>query len=268
MTEQDVRDGLRGAVAGEPPLAFDPDVVVATAERQIRRRRALVATAVASTAVVVTAVALPALARQDSGGFADQPPAAAAGQPTSSSTQVEDIAWPPSDPGQKPKPYTVEGLQQRAEEMRAHLTATLASVLPSATDVVVRPFGGEAEGSINEGQRYLNAFAVFTMNGARLAVSVNVFAPGATTESPAETCAAVDCEVTGTVDGGPVVAKTDEHGGALLVSAYHYRPSGALVFVTAYNYDPTAGEPSTYLPDVPVAMDQLVALATDPALGL
>ncbi|WP_009948787.1 hypothetical protein [Saccharopolyspora erythraea] len=54
MDPELLREGMRTAVADEPPLGFDPDDVVTEAARRQRRRRT---TAAAVAAVVVATVA-------------------------------------------------------------------------------------------------------------------------------------------------------------------------------------------------------------------
>jgi len=61
MSEQELREGLRTAVVGEPTLSFDPDVLIARAKREIQRRRALFGAGTATVAVAVAAVAVPTL---------------------------------------------------------------------------------------------------------------------------------------------------------------------------------------------------------------
>jgi hypothetical protein len=61
MSEQELREGLRAAAADEPALAFDPDVLLARAKQEIRRRRALFGAGTATVAVAVAAVAVPPL---------------------------------------------------------------------------------------------------------------------------------------------------------------------------------------------------------------
>ncbi|MCE7002139.1 hypothetical protein LWC34_04755 [Kibdelosporangium philippinense] len=39
MSEQELRDSLRSAVVDEPPMTFDLDELMVTAERLARRRR-------------------------------------------------------------------------------------------------------------------------------------------------------------------------------------------------------------------------------------
>jgi len=59
MSEAELRESLRAAVADEPPLNFDPDALIARAETFRRRRRALVAVGVATFALIGTVLALP-----------------------------------------------------------------------------------------------------------------------------------------------------------------------------------------------------------------
>jgi hypothetical protein len=54
----------------------------------------------------------------------------------------------------------------------------------------------------------------------------------------------------------------------VLASATHYRTNGSVVGLTGYNYDPSGRGRIVLQPDVTVGIDELVALATDPALGI
>jgi hypothetical protein len=274
MSENEVRDGLREAVSGEPPLDFNPDALVDTARKQVRRR-ALLSVGVATVAVVAAAVAVPlalsGAGAGESGGVrvADQPTApgqVAPASPTSPVAGLADIEWPP--PGTEPVTYTATELQGRANEMRVHLVAVLPTLLPGATDVEVGLFGGEAEGSVADDQNYLNAFASFTLDGARYGLAVNVHAPGMSSESPAELCDRSTCLDGGAVDDGHVVINSEDLEEARIVSAHHFRDSGTTVVVNGYNYDPTSQTGPVYQPAVPVGADLLTALATDPQFGL
>lgn len=80
MSEQELREGLRLAVAGEPALAFDPDVLLARAKQEIRRRRALFGAGAATAAVAVAAVAVPTLLGSPRGG--GDSPGYGSGSPT------------------------------------------------------------------------------------------------------------------------------------------------------------------------------------------
>lgn len=269
MSENDVRDGLRGALSGEPPLDFDPDALVDTVRKQVRRR-ALLSVGVATVAVVAAAVAVPlALSGAGEGGgvqVADRP--AATGQAnTESPTQApQEIEWPP--PGTEPVTYTAAELQVRATEMREHLAVALPTLLPDATDFEVGLFGGESEGAVADDQNYLNAFATFTLDGARFGLAVNVYAPGTSSESPAELCDRSTCVDESAVDDGHVVTNSEDYGEAKIVSVHHFRDSGGSVFVSGYNYDPTSQTGPTYSTTIPVGADLLSTLATDPQFDL
>ncbi len=261
MSEEDVRDGLRDAVAGEPPLAFDPDGLVATARQMVTRRRALVAAGLTTVAVAVAAVAVPVVLGRTQDTRAAAPPTV-----TSSSTAA--TAWPPADV--EPADHTADELRLRGTKMRTVLTSRLPEVLPTASTFDVGQFGGEAEGQYYEGQTSVNTHVSFSMEGKQYSLYIAVTAPGAVEDDPKSICAAsgADCRHVGVRDGGPLVAKTETIGEATLSTVYHFRATGAQVLVTAYNYDMASQVPPTYLPTVPVSRDQLIALATDPALTL
>lgn len=270
MSEEDMRDGLRGAVAAEPPLVFDPDELMATARRQAARRRALVSVGVATMLVAVAAVAVPlalGIPRGHDGVAVGGPPVTSVTTTTTPTMPgPEDIEWP--RPGVEPAHYTAAELVQRGKRMQAHLSATFALVVPEATDVEVRPFGGESEGSVADGRTYLNAFTRFTVRGTSYAVDIQAIAPGAA-RSPEEQCGEPGaCEVQELPDGSWLLITDDSQDQARITSVIHYRDSGAVVRATGYNYDPTSRTAVRYAPAIPVTVEQLTALATDPGLHL
>jgi hypothetical protein len=258
MSEEDVRVGLHDAVDGEPPLDFDPDALVASARHQVKRRRALVAAGVATMAVVAAAVAVPvALGRGET--QVAQPPASSA-----------TSATPTSPSAVQPPYYTVNDLVRRSKEMATHLRDVVPDVLPEASDLSYGEFGGEAAGDFHDGQNYMNAPVSFTLDGARYSLFVAVFAPGAPEMSRTEVCAASGayCKQYGERDGGPLVITTTDLGDQAISSMYHFRASGSVVQIAAYNYDMAGKTPPKYAPTIPVTLDQLTRLATDPDLGL
>lgn len=274
MSEEDVRAGLLDAVANEPPLHFDPDELIATARRQVRRR-ALVAAGLATVAVAVAAIAVPAALGRGSGTtpVADQPTSST--QPathTSSPAPSEPPSQPPSRPDRWPPPgvepgyRTTEQLRQRGQEMTEHLSGSLPATLPSATDFAYGEFGGEAEGEFYPEQTSINATITFTIDGARYSIVVTSWIPG-TSASPAETCVA-NCRRLDDQAGGALYEQTDELGRGVIETVFHFRDSGAMVSVAAYNYDMTSSVPPVYHPSLPLTPDQLVAIATDPELEL
>ncbi len=332
MSEQEFREGLRAAVAGEPALSFDPDRLITRARRESARRRSLVAAGVATTAVAVAAVAVPTIIGAPrtigpAGPGVDDPatPCAPVPKPTvpleklrktplpTDSKKVEprmesktveapaepkkpepfaadcpppsgkpnqpsslappkltiDLDWPPADI--TPAHYTAEQLRQRGAEMREYLGARFAEVVPGATEIAPGEFGGEAAGAVADGQTYLGAFTGFTLNNARSAVDIWVSAPGAEGVTPSSECPPdrpPGCKVTQRPDGSLLVINDQSSDRAMILSATHYRANGTAVRATGYNYDPTASSKVTYLQEITVTIDQLIALATDPALAL
>ncbi len=250
MSEEDVRVGLLDAVACEPPLRFDPDELMATARGQVRRR-ALVAAGLATVAVAVAAVAVPAALVGDP---ATTVPAAT--RPGASSTE------------QRPEParYSADDLRLRARELRKHLRRTLPVRLPSAVKIVVGEFGGEADGAFHAGQTSVNATVTFSIDGARYSIMVTSWVPG-TAAAPAEMCVA-NCHRLDDQAGGALYQQTDDFGKAVIETVFHFRDTGEVVSVAAYNYDMTSAVPKPYHPSLPLTRAQLVAIATDPELAL
>lgn len=362
MSEQEVRDGLRAAVSGEPPLSFDPDALMTKAQQKIKGRRALIAAGAATVGVAVAAVAVPTMLGTPRGSTAGDPggagqpcvpptasvtptaisldkaasglirlevagrettlsvptsvtafrvhstesgeiwvysdsgdlvakvagPANANGEPCPSGTPEpsptsppsasqgpnnSDFAWPP--PNVKPVKYTADELNKRGAEMQAHLRSQFGKVVPDAKSIKPGAFQGEAAGDVDDGQGYLNAFTTFLMSGAKYAVDVYVAAPGTEAMPPSQECPpeiADKCQLTKQQDGSWVLIKPEAadpaNNGMQILSVIHYRNTGAVVRVTGYNYDPTGQERPTYAPSIPVTVEQLTALATDPALLL
>jgi hypothetical protein len=272
VTEQDVRDGLHGAVADEPPLHLDPDALVATARREARRRRALVSVGAATTAIAVAAVAVPVALgiSHATVPVATRPPATRP-PATSAAPSPADIPWPPR--GVEPKYYSAKQLGQRGTAMRAHLTQAFPAAVPGASAVAVQAFQGEAAGEVSDGQNYLNSFVVFTMAARRYAVGVSVFTPGAFIQRPADLCA--DPGRCSLLDGrgrGELLAVEEPLGdaspGMRIVSVYQFRPDGSVTYASGYNYDPTGTGKPAPAADLPVTVNQLATLAADPAIGL
>ena len=125
MSEEDVREGLRAAVSDEPPLNFDPAVLVTTARQRATRRKALVAVGTATVAIAVAAVAIPATLGGGTTPAANQPPST---QAPATSTSVP-ATWPPSDVAAVD--YTADQLRARGEEMRGHMKVVVPAVLPA-----------------------------------------------------------------------------------------------------------------------------------------
>jgi hypothetical protein len=204
--------------------------------------------------------------------------------PPSSDVPKATFAWPP--PNVVAPHYTAVQLRKRGTEMQNHLKTQFPKVVPGATRVQPQAFQGEAAGDVNDGQNYLDAATFFTLNGAESTMVVEVFAPGA--GIPRSNCGPelVQCDVLPQSDGSWVVFDKQDLGkasrptgitlppgaadamrGQFIATARHFRNDGSVVAVSGYNYD-MAGRGDPKLSDVPLTSAQLVALATDPALGL
>ncbi|HYQ64314.1 hypothetical protein [Actinophytocola sp.] len=273
MSEEDVRGGMRDAVAEEPPLDFDPDVLVAAARQQVRRRRALMGVGVATVAVAVAAVALPvALGRLSSQVEAGQGPATttestATGSETSPSPSR--IQWPAKDV--TPVQFPIDKLRARGTDMAAHLREIMPSVLPNASEIEVSEFGGEATGEYYEGQTNVNGAIDFTIDGVRYSILVQTWVPGGANDLVDTACSEGTCRKIGEQDGGVLMAVDQDLGGFVaggkISAVYHLRRDGAAVEAAAYNYA-LSGGPKLTKETIPVSVEQLRRLATDTELGL
>ncbi|MET0234138.1 MAG: hypothetical protein ABW224_05850 [Kibdelosporangium sp.] len=263
MSERELRDGLKLAVADEPPMKFDLDELMDTAERLARRRRALIAVGASTAAVAVAAVAVPVVLGISGGQPIPLPQAAPPTSVAANQHQTRSATQPPK----KPAPTKAE-LQERGAQMQAHLKTRLPAVVPGAKEVGPGLFGGEAEGKIADGQEYLGSFVSFTL-GTKTAIEVQVQASQGDLADQCKT--ADDCRTTLRSDGSTLQIDT-VHGPAgntpdmVIKSAIHLRTDGSAVRISTYNYDPSGDALPVYQPDVALTVDQITALATDPAL--
>jgi hypothetical protein len=256
LSEQELRDGLKLAVADEPPMKFDLDDLVVTAERLARRRRALIAVGASTAAVAIAAVAVPVVLGIG-GGSAEIPVAA----PPSHAVSTGSLA--PAKP-----PLTRDQLVARGAEMQTHLETRFPVVVPGAKQVKVGLFGGEAEGAVEDGQNYLGSFLKFTL-AAPTAIEVQA----RNDQDKDRTCTGAGCLQIPQQDGSLVVVRQVDTGDGspaemMIKSAVHFRNDGTSVRVTTYNYDPTGQNGMVYQEDVALTVDQLTTLAVDPALHM
>lgn len=190
--------------------------------------------------------------------------------PQAAADEVPDIQWPPA--GIVDPHHSVAELQAFADTMTDRLEQLYPQVVPQAQDLVLTGWGGEAAGSISEGQDYLSNFALYTDARGSTGQALQVNAPGLFTAAPREVCqGTVSCTAdvlpddslvlhTLTVVGDPAAPRK-------LRSATHFRPDGGVVTATAYNYDPANGG-ALLRPDTALDGAQLAVLATDPQLHL
>jgi hypothetical protein len=269
VIERELRAGLDHAVATEPPLAFDPDALVARAQREHRRRRSLAGVGVATAVIAVAAVAVPTVLNVDSGpariNTADgltttpAPPSLSPGQ------------WPPVAVRQQA--YSLDQLHARTQAWTKQLQRDLPHVLPQAGGVAVQPWGGEAEGDISAGQGYLDTFVTFTLHGKQTALFIQIEEPGYHHSAPSADCAqppGTHCWTTWQAGGALVeqataVKQPDQKLNSMTMR--HYRADGTVVSVTTYNYDPTSPAKSAPTAAASLTVAQLTTLATDPVFA-
>ncbi len=191
---------------------------------------------------------------------------------TAAQVDVPDIEWPPADV--KPPAHKAETLREFAAAMSEHLDTAFPAVVPQANNLSWVPWGGEWEGVIEDGQDYLTTWAVYEDKIGSTATAFQIEAPGHFTWSPREFCEnnGAKCEAEFLDDGSLLVNATMEVEGNRVYhigSALHYRTDGAVVWITAYDYDPIFdGTPGPDRDEIALSFDQLNALATDPALHL
>jgi hypothetical protein len=192
---------------------------------------------------------------------------------TASLTDVPDIEWPPA--GVVPPQHKAETLREYAHAMDKHLETAFPAAVPQATNLSWRPWGGEWEGIIEDGQDYLTTWAVFEDKIGSTGVNLQVEAPGHFTASPRQFCEwnEAKCEAEFLEDGSLLLNSLVEyerderlyHVG----SALHYRTDGTVVWFSAYDYDPIwDGDEGPDRDEVALSFEQLSALATDPELHL
>ncbi|WP_447004779.1 hypothetical protein ACRAKI_35245 [Saccharothrix isguenensis] len=270
MSEADLREGLRAAVGDEPPLHFDPDELIRRAERA-RRRRALVAVALATLVLTGTALSLPGVLDQRPGNDAARGPVLTI---TSSPAPSEVPSPPPpsllspSGPVRTTRPASTapapglivpEGTAKRLEEYLAgRFTEVVQGVDVMEVDFT-RAYKQDRDG-------YLTGVVRFMDRVAPTAVVVQLSTP-AVRPTREEFCAEVECgKPLPQVDGGHVetATVTGPEPEATTRTVAHFRADGSVVLVSGYNHDPTT---SAYArPEVAVTLDQLVRLAVDPML--
>jgi hypothetical protein len=265
MSEQEVRDGLAALVVDEPPLAFDPDALMAKADAAIRRRRTLVGASGATVVIAAAAVALPIVLRggTPAGGQA----AAGHSSVITTTTPAKPVfVWPPAH--YEVPTYSVQQVEQAARRLQNEAKKTFPTIVREASNVGVDLFAGEAEGDYYAGQLTLNGAVHFTTKPGKAAVDIQVDA-GATTPAPAETCAQEkNCKVTFLPDGSALAVTRWNQDRTQALTVRHFRPDGVVVTVTGYNGDAFLPKPPPYLSTIPVSQQELTALATDPALTM
>ncbi|MCP3799235.1 hypothetical protein NLX83_08195 [Allokutzneria sp. A3M-2-11 16] len=280
MIEKELRDGLRGAVAEEPPLGFDPDEAVTRIGVKVRRRRATFAVAAAVVAVIGGAVAVQQGVGLSRGGdveFATRPaPPATVDPPTTTSRPTTDFQWPV--PGLVPSKRLTQAEAEAAERAlgKAALDKFLKQV-KGMRNVKAMPFDAVAAGTGDPGPNVVEGGVEFRDQVGTTATFISVYSSRFVFPHPdrecAEAAAGEPCRVSKLADGTALVVS--EHRGQrnpadVVFSATHYRLDGVVVRFSAYTYDPTgSGRPEQPRRERPALTEkQLTALATDRAFTM
>ncbi|GAA3880838.1 hypothetical protein GCM10022243_51820 [Saccharothrix violaceirubra] len=227
MRDVDLRTALHAAFDDEPPLDFDPDVLMDRAKRGRTRRMALFAVVVLTLMACGSYLALPRLLANDRSGDV---------RVLGSGNLV-------------PIPLIEE-----------HVSARIAMAIPGARDVTVSISG---TGLGPEDQLDLAIRFTDDLGVASAAMHIAGLDRGF---SRGSFCAKYGCVRTLDQPDGSVVELAEKRDATVRRSAAHFRKSGIIVLAVAYAYDVTDGsdhrpsEPS-------LSFDVLVALATDPDLA-
>jgi hypothetical protein len=291
MIEQQLKAGLDHALADEPPLAFDADRLIATAERQSQRRRALAGVGAATAVVAVAAVAVPTLLH---GG---ERRVTTATHPSVITTTAQpsnpQVPWPPA--GTHTRTYDTAQLNSMADTWTHELRHVFPTLVPGARDVSVQPWDRQATDATPTKRNFSDTMVSFTVHGVPTAVAIEVYAAGADTTGPNARCASDashslassvqpppgvtvppdTCQIT--VRGDTALlretqiaavpdASTSKSTLPTHLSVTQFRADGSVVEATAYSYDPT-GSSDVTTAKPPLSVAQLTTLATDPRLG-
>jgi hypothetical protein len=300
MNEQDLRDGLRGAVAdSSPPPPMNPNTALDAGRRAHRRRRARWAGAGAAVAVTALAAgAVLALNRPDPGGVLPVDMGSAPGG-SANGPEGTKPSWPN---GQQDRTATTGPQAQKGEDLLHALTAALPGTLtvdlavkyPQSDDAVT---GAQAQFLDKAGDKeiwdYMATAAVTTKTAPQAGtgrVIAEVYTPGK--PGPADVCELAktfwgvggECtvkDVQGKQVGLVTKAKDPRIG---QVAGYRYS-DGTVVFV-AQSKDPNneggigrnvtgkdgaapngPGAPAS-MAELPLTVDQLAGLVLSPSFKL
>jgi hypothetical protein len=249
VSEQEIREGMLLAVWDEPPLDFDPDVLIRRVEQKKSRRRALVGVGVATAVIAVASFALPGLLPRDRDSQL--------GSDAQTSTSA-----PPS-----------ESVGVRVQRIGDKLSEKLALAVPSLkevySDLNVGEFSSSASGTpVMPGRAGEWAYwgyvrmtdpigpTALRVEATKLAFSSQNFCSGAVLcrdLQQKDGSVVTEAEFT---DGGPEIARAET------VRKY---PSGLVVKLSSYAYNPATG--SGVRQTVPVHVGVLTSLVTDPSIN-
>jgi hypothetical protein len=268
MSEAGLKDALHRYVTdGEPPLAATSDALVHAGRRSVRLRR-LVGGGTAALAALGLAAGLAAGAAVLP-GLVDDRGSQGAGSPQRSGAALVVPPQCADEPAQLDEPQRLDDAARRLR-VTCYLTRELSRLLPRTT------FAQVGDGEAPRDVAPLHAYPRTSNPGlgadglARDAVGAGmvlvVIVPRSADDGPPteDACSSSACQLR----AGPhdeTVAVMRKHGqdGSISYAVFAYT-DGAVVSVTATNHTADSTEPTR--PGPPLGIEELVVLATDPAL--
>lgn len=253
---------LRDLELREPPLGFDPDVVVDRIELSVRRRRAMIATGVAVTAVLAAGLLVPTLRSSEH----PQVVAGAGGPSSAGPSSTWQTRMQPAQESTAWENYLVAHLRAVAPQVGAITPKTLP---PAGTDPTV---WRDEVVPLVAGNATTDGSVIADIAGAATVVHIEAFGPNARTFVSADrACEQIlrlnpnnKCTLTRLSDGSSVItvdiADVAIHS-PFFRYAEHFRPDGTIVVAASYVHDADNKD------RVPLTTAQLQQLATDPTFS-
>jgi hypothetical protein len=246
MIEERLTEQFHNAVAGEPPLGFDPDEVVSEAGRRRRRRQAVGATALATGAVALAAAAV----------FATSVPSQVSTGATPSASSVpsgKDVAVEPAPASSFPgSDGVVANLGQVIPQVLRERVPGLVFDKPDSGELMVtegRHGVGGAYRAAGTKHRYVTVFVYHDRDGLDLAGDP---AAGGGWGPPVSD--------TPQQDGSHIRVYQSGDGTDLGMTVIHLRTDGVIVQAD------TTAKPEPGQNGLAANQDVLTAVATDPRL--
>lgn len=248
MSEQEIREGMLLAVWDEPPLDFDPDTLIRRVEQKKSRRRALVAVGVATAMIAVASFALPGLLPRDRDSQLGSE-----SQSTTSTTPSASLYQRQQKIG--------DALMNRLEKTRPDFKELFAS-FEGFRGTTFKPESPLQPIRTNSDDLY--GFVYFTDSIGPTALLVTT----GTTPSTETLCApgAIFCRNVPQRDGTVVTEAEFQEGPEVVkaVSMRKFADGKRAVVISSYSHNPATM--NGYRQTIPVGVDVLTALVTDPAI--
>ncbi len=245
MSEAELRERLRDAVADEPPLDFDPDALICRAQTVRRRRWTLAAAGVATAALTASVLLLPgALTPRETSDALSE----------SVLTTTPSAVAPTTYRTKATLPPLADYITKRFEEV----VPGVAGVRTEFLDV----------GAPKPAPGYLIANVYFTDRVGSGVVEVRFVGSDLVPDAKV-LCSKYKCDAMWEQEDGSVVEYAMGNSadpGMVVYTVAHFRTDGSVVEVVARNSD--ASSPGRLRPGLPVTPVQMVELVTDPVISL